>query len=98
MGAKPQGSLRNSIVSVGQNERPFLILTDIHFDPFTGTDPRVVEDLASSPVEKWQGLLESSASRDLSRDGSDTNYALLASAIDAARSSGVPYDYILVTG
>jgi sphingomyelin phosphodiesterase acid-like 3 len=103
-GANPRQALQNGIVSVGQNERTFLILTDIHFDPFTGTDPRGVEALASNPVEKWPGILESHAGRDLPAAPatpavrSDTNYALLVSALGAARDTGTPYDYVLVTG
>jgi sphingomyelin phosphodiesterase acid-like 3 len=96
--AAPQLRDRGSIISLGKNERTFLILTDIHFDPFSGSTPPIVEALASSPVDKWQSILESSGSHELSVDGADTNYFLLASAIDAARNSGMQYDYILVTG
>ena len=104
VGANPRQALQNGIVSVAQNERTFLILTDIHFDPFTGTDQRGVEALASNPVEKWQRILESHAGRDLPSAPvaptarSDTNYALLVSALEAARGTGTPYDYVLVTG
>jgi sphingomyelin phosphodiesterase acid-like 3 len=98
VGASPRQVLQNGIVSVARNERTFLILTDIHFDPFTGTDPRGVEALASNPVEKWQRILESHAGRDLPPAGSDTNYTLLVSALEAAHHVGAPYDYVLVTG
>ncbi len=103
-GANPRQALGSGIVSAGRNERTFLILTDIHFDPFTGTDQRGVEALASNPVEKWPGILESRGGRDLSAAPaepaarSDTNYALLVSALGAARGTGTPYDYVLVTG
>ena len=33
-------------ISLGHNESTFLILSDIHFDPLTGTDPRLIEQLA----------------------------------------------------
>jgi len=98
VGANPRQALQDGIVSVRRNERTFLILTDIHFDPFTGTDPRGVEALASNPVEKWHRILESHAGRDLPPAGSDTNYTLLVSALEAARGTGTPYDYVLVTG
>jgi hypothetical protein len=98
IGARPQRPSRSGIVSAGPNDGTFLVLADIHFDPFTGTDPRGVEALVSNPVEKWRTILQASAGHEVSRDGADSNYALLVSAIDAARNSGVPYDYILVTG
>ena len=97
IGASPQRPARNAILSVGQNERTFLILTDIHFDPFTGNGPRGVEALASSPVEKWQAILQSSAIPNAPRDSPDSDYALLISALRAARNSA-RYDYILVLG
>ena len=104
VGATPRQALQDGIVSVRRNERTFLILTDIHFDPFTGTDPRGVEALASNPVEKWPGIFESHTGRDLPAAPdkpaarSDTNYALLVSALESARNTGTPYDYVLVTG
>jgi len=88
----------NTGVSIGPNEGAFLILTDIHFDPFSDTDPSVAGKLSASPVEKWQAILESSASQTPSRDGEDTNYPLLAAALRAARNSGVHYDYVIAPG
>ncbi len=82
---------------VTHDEGQFLILTDIHFDPFSGNDPHTIQALASSPVEKWQAILQPSASREPSRDGADSNYALLISALQAARQSA-HYDYLLVPG
>lgn len=74
------------------------MLSDIHFDPFFEAKPSLIKKLASSPVEEWQSIFESSGNDAVSPDGSDCNYALLASALQAARDSGVQYDYILVTG
>jgi sphingomyelin phosphodiesterase acid-like 3 len=85
-------------ISLGDNESTFLILTDIHFDPLTGTDPRLIEQLASAPVEKWPSIFDSSPDQELAPDGADANYALLSSALNAARNSEARYDYILVTG
>jgi sphingomyelin phosphodiesterase acid-like 3 len=98
IGARPQRPARSAILSVGLNERTFLILTDIHFDPFTGAGLGEVEMLAASPVEKWQAILQASASVGVSPGGGDTDYALLVSALNGAHDSGAPYDYILVTG
>lgn len=99
---KPEAVARqrpnHSPVSLGGNEAAFLMLSDIHFDPLTGTDPHVIEQLVAAPVEKWQSILAAQADQSLSPDGADANYPLVASALDAARHSEVDYDYILVTG
>jgi sphingomyelin phosphodiesterase acid-like 3 len=96
--ATPQALAPNPVVSVARNERTFLILSDIHFDPFTGTDQAGIEALIESPVEKWPEVFESHAGPDLPRALSDTNFALLMSALSAAHSSGMQHDYVLVTG
>jgi sphingomyelin phosphodiesterase acid-like 3 len=92
-----QPSLRG-IASPAPNEGAFLMLSDIHFDALTGTDASVVRRLMASPVEKWQAILDSSTPSQMSPNGSDSNYALLASAINAAAHSGAHYDYIVITG
>ena len=98
--SRPAGQLQPNqrSISLGDNESTFLILTDIHFDPLTGTDPQLIEQLAAAPVEKWPSIFDSSPDQELSPDGADANYALLSSALNAARNSGARYDYILVTG
>ena len=67
--------------------------------PFFANDPRLIEELISQPVEKWQSIFESvSANQTVSPGGTDTNYPLLTSALDAAEKSDVKYDYALITG
>jgi len=82
----------------GPNEGTFLLLSDIHLDPLTGTDPEVIQQLLASPVERWQSIFQSLPDRQISPNGADSNYALLASALEAARHSGARYDYIILTG
>lgn len=85
--------------SIAKNEGAFLLLSDIHFDPFTATDPAVIKKLVHSPVSQWSSiLLASLPNQAVAPDGADANYALLASALAAARDSGVTYDYVLVAG
>lgn len=74
------------------------MLSDIHFDPFTGTNPAILQQLVAAPVEDWSRILESEGSQPVAPDGADANYALLLSALEAAGNSGVHYDYILVMG
>lgn len=95
--ATPQSS-NLSAISPAPNESAFLMLSDIHFDPFTGTDRSIVQELASAPVEDWERILKPQADQPVAPDGADTNYSLLLSALDAARNSGVHYDYVLFTG
>jgi sphingomyelin phosphodiesterase acid-like 3 len=98
-GSPPQLKAGNTRISALPNEGTFLILTDIHFDPFFANDPRLIEELISQPVEKWQSIFESvSANQTVSPGGTDTNYPLLTSALDAAEKSDVKYDYALITG
>jgi sphingomyelin phosphodiesterase acid-like 3 len=80
------------------NEGTFLILSDIHFDPFAVNDPSVIEELIAMPVENWPTLLEPYANQMVSADGADANYPLLTSALAAARNANVSYDYVVITG
>jgi len=84
------------LVSIGRNQGAFLMLSDIHFDPFA--DPALVPGLAAAPAGSWASVFESSRNHALARNSRDSSYWLLASAIAAARSSGVSFDYVLVTG
>ncbi len=78
----------------------FLILTDIHFDPFA--DPGLARELASAPVAQWQSILSGSSRTGFAQYGSHANYPLMKSALSAARklseSRGVPYDFVLYPG
>ena len=85
-------------ISLGPGEGAFLILSDIHFDPFTGTDPHVLQRLLDAPPDRWPSIFESQPNQSPAPDGADTNYALFSSALDAARDSGVHYDYVLMPG
>jgi sphingomyelin phosphodiesterase acid-like 3 len=85
-------------VAVGPDQGTFLMLSDIHFDPFFEASQPLIHQLASSPVEKWQSIFESRGDGEVSPDGADSNYALLKSALRAAGDSGTRYDYIVLTG
>ena len=97
-GREPQFRSGRTAVSIGENQGAFLMLSDIHFDPFSNASPEAFKRLSSSPVEEWQSIFESSGDNRLPPEGTDTNYPLLASALDAARNSGAHYDYVLVAG
>jgi sphingomyelin phosphodiesterase acid-like 3 len=89
---------QNGSLSVGQNEGTFLILSDLHFDPFADLDPKTFGRLNSRPVQDWPAIFKSSDAQKISADGMDSNYTLLVSALDAAKGSRLQYDYVLVMG
>lgn len=72
----------------------FLVLSDIHFDPFG--DDALVRRLAAAPVEEWRSLFAASGRTPVSGLGSDANFTLMTSALDAAAT--LPVDYVLVGG
>jgi sphingomyelin phosphodiesterase acid-like 3 len=101
----PRGSLsaqqrhQEVTLSVEQNQGTFLMLSDIHFNPLADDiDPKVFARLNSRPARDWQAIFQAAQKTPIARDGEDANYALLVSALDAAKSSGQKYDYILVMG
>jgi sphingomyelin phosphodiesterase acid-like 3 len=94
----PQRQSNNAVISLGQDEAAFLILSDIHFDPLTGTDPQIIQQLVTASVDEWKAVLASQANQSPAPDGADANYSLLLSALEAARNSGLHYDYVLVAG
>ena len=66
-----------------------LVVSDIHFDPFA--DPHLAERLAVEPVNRWRDIFAAGSEQAFSGYGSDTNDALLESALDAMHDAvGVP--------
>jgi hypothetical protein len=92
LGAAPKGA---PDWKLGSNEGTFLMMSDLHFDPFA--DPKLVPDLIRHPVEDWEALLQSSGEKAPAAEGKDSNWPLLISALEEAQSRG-PYDYALFTG
>jgi 3',5'-cyclic AMP phosphodiesterase CpdA len=74
----------------------FLMLSDIHFDPYA--DPAIMKELGAKPLPACQA----SASGSFSKYGSDTNYPLLKSTLEnvaaTAAQNHFHYDYVIVTG
>lgn len=79
----------------GPDEGLFLVVTDIHFDPFT--DPSIVPDLDKAPVTGWSAILKSSKPT-IEGYGKDAGYTLMVSALEAAAAQNMSYDYVLYTG
>ena len=63
----------------------WLVMSDLHFDPFTQL--RLVDRLAGAPPNRWRAVFTTGEVTAPSGAGSDTNYALLESALDGARNA-----------
>jgi sphingomyelin phosphodiesterase acid-like 3 len=74
----------------------FLLLSDIHFDPYA--DTAILEQLGAKPLDACKGRISTAPSK----FGSDTNYPLLKSTLDnvaaTAAANHIHYDYAVVTG
>ncbi|MCK7611792.1 metallophosphoesterase [Roseibium sediminicola] len=79
----------------GPDEGLFLIVTDIHFDPFT--NPALVPELDKSPLSGWPAILKS-APPTIEGYGKDAGFTLMLSALEAAAAQNMSYDYVLYTG
>ena len=91
-------ALHGSLQSTAQSAAPAgraLLISDIHLDPLA--DPSIVKQLIAAPVTQWLSIFQSSRQRSLSTYGSDSNYFLFSSALNAAAAQG-PFDYIVFTG
>ncbi|MBA2115563.1 metallophosphoesterase [Bremerella alba] len=75
----------------------FLVISDIHFQPFTGLDKAQFQRLANMPASQWPEFL-TSKNQSLGAIGSDTNYLLMASALDAAKTHTPNPLFILYPG
>ncbi|MGH6920104.1 MAG: metallophosphoesterase, partial [Geminicoccaceae bacterium] len=74
----------------------FLIISDIHFDPFA--DPAIVEQLVAAEASAWRGIFASSGQQGFAQYGSDTDYPLMTSALAAARRVLPRPDFVLYAG
>jgi sphingomyelin phosphodiesterase acid-like 3 len=79
----------------GPGQGLFLIVTDIHFDPFA--DPALVDRLIAADVDAWPGIFES-GQQGFAQYGSDANYPLMMSALDEARELLPRPDFVLYAG
>lgn len=77
-------------------EGTYLVLSDIHFDPFT--QPGLARVLYTARLEDWPAILRRRGTPAFAAFGEDSNYALMESALAASASLGQSYDYVLVVG
>src|ERR1700733_3231595 len=80
---------------LAENQGTFLLLADIHFDPYA--DKELVSQLVKEPVTKWADILSSSQQTDPAAYGTDTNSALWTSCLSEVRKFN-NVDYVIVNG
>ncbi|MHB8146117.1 MAG: metallophosphoesterase [Vulcanimicrobiaceae bacterium] len=73
-----------------------IFLSDIHFNPFA--DRAIVDRLAASPVGRWRSIFTAANMQRFSGYGSDTDFPLLESALDAMKTEVAQPDEIVITG
>ncbi|MGH7114469.1 MAG: metallophosphoesterase, partial [Stellaceae bacterium] len=73
-----------------------LVMSDIHFDPMA--QPRLVDRLAAAEPEKWRAIFQSAGDRRPAQYGSDTNWSLLASALQQMRRASPHPAMVLLPG
>jgi sphingomyelin phosphodiesterase acid-like 3 len=74
----------------------WLVMSDIHFDPFT--QERLVDRLAATPSSRWRDVFASVEKLGPSNPGSDTNFTLLESALDGARNAAPEPRVVILAG
>jgi sphingomyelin phosphodiesterase acid-like 3 len=79
-----------------QEPQAWLILSDIHFDPFT--QPKLVDRLAATPPERWRAIFATGEATAPSGSGSDTNDALLESTLDGAHQAVPDPRVVIIAG
>ena len=63
----------------------FLVVSDIHFNPMLGLNQQQFQKLEKLPAEAWPDFFRS-LEQPLSTYGNDSNYGLMTSALDAAKT------------
>ncbi|MGC2130076.1 MAG: hypothetical protein WA629_08270 [Candidatus Aquilonibacter sp.] len=88
--------LRSVLAFVLATVQPWIVLSDLHFDPFT--QPHIVDRLAAAPPERWRAIFESADVSAPSGRGYDTNDALLELTLDGARTAVPDPRVVIVAG
>ncbi len=102
LGCSVGASSRNSVPppptssAVSADALRWLVLSDIHFDPFA--NPALVDRLVAAPVSAWPAIFATQANGRPSCYGDDTNAALLVSGLAEMRSIEPDPSVVLVPG
>ncbi len=74
----------------------WLVVSDIHFNPLA--DPHLAEKLEAAPAQRWRTIYASVKPQPFSGYGSDTNFALLESALEAMRNEVASPRVVMIAG
>jgi hypothetical protein len=74
----------------------WLVLSDLHFDPFT--QPKLVERLADTAPDRWRTVFTTGETVAPSGPGSDTNFTLLESTLEGARNNAGDARVVIIAG
>jgi sphingomyelin phosphodiesterase acid-like 3 len=85
-----------SAASAQSGTGQFLLISDIHFDPFS--DGSLFAQLNAEPAEHWADVLAKPQPAALNARGTDSNCALVQSSLDDARLRIPNPDFILFAG
>lgn len=86
-----------SVFHADAGEANFLVITDLHFNPFHGLSKAEFEALAATPAHQWQAVI-ARMPEPIVPLGSDSNFSLLDSALTAAAAQAERPDFILFAG
>lgn len=93
----PAPRLDAQVISPPAPGSTVLLVSDLHFDPFTAGEA-VVKTLRNTPTSQWAAVLAAAPAAPTSPYGSDSNYPLLVSA-GAAMKQAVPRPaFVVITG
>ena len=83
-------------VILSKHKSWFGAFSDIHFDPFY--DPSLVDKLAAAEPARWDSIFSTSSITSPSPAGSDTNFPLFKSLLEAISKQARRLDYLIVPG
>jgi sphingomyelin phosphodiesterase acid-like 3 len=83
-------------VSAAPGTGQALMVSDIHFDPFS--DTRLVSDLIASPASQWNSIFASSQNKRLNCYGQETNFNLLDYGLRSMKAACPAPDCVIYTG
>lgn len=83
-------------VAAQDGGRRVALISDIHFSPFD--DARLARTLSTSGTDSWAELLNTRGEAALATYGSDSNYALFASSLDAFARAAGDADFVVLPG
>ncbi len=84
------------IPTARQDEGWFGMLSDIHFNPLH--DPSLVTQLVAADASQWDEIFAQSTNNSPSGAGTETNAALLTSALNAIANHRPSLDYLIIGG